>query len=83
MIDTETLIKTVLRDYPCDDGYPIVERKRNPHLDHLCITPEFEVFGSCHNPDCQVEEIAEVYYKKEAAALYALETCGIFVLWAD
>ena len=65
------------------DHARLIERKRNPHLDHDCASPEYEVQAHCH-PHHRVEELATVEYSADgSAALVAITTCGQHAIWMD
>lgn len=67
------------------DTARILERKRNPHLEHDCETPQYEVQAQCH-PDCIHEELAELGYDNghgEHGSLMAIATCGAIAVWMD
>lgn len=62
----------------------LIERKRNPHLDHECETPEYEVQAHCH-PACRWDELVTVEYDAANGyqCLAAVSTCGIVSVWTD
>jgi hypothetical protein len=61
----------------------LIERHRNPHLDHTCAAPQYEVQAECH-PEHQVVELATVEYAPSGdQCLVAITTCGDFAVWMD
>lgn len=65
------------------------DRKRNPHLDHECGTPQYEVNAGCHkDPQCKYETIHTIVYVRPSdntdwQTTIAQTTCGKLVVWSD
>lgn len=78
-----TLTEFVKNAYSTYFDPVVVESKRNPHLDHDCESPEYEVQARCHEGHVYEKLHTVQYNKKGDQCLVAETTCGEFSVWMD